>query len=68
MTEPDNDKLDKLAREMEVLFDSGRLTREEFIRIWREAVEATHGNGDEMEPFALFADDEWLEEAEKPYQ
>jgi len=64
MTEPDDEKLDKLAREMDVLFDSGRLTREEFIRIWREAVESAHGEGEEMEPFLLFAKEEWLEDLE----
>lgn len=59
---PDVKRLNALCGEAERLQEEGKLSPDAYERILEQAREAANGHGDELEPFLIYAPDEWLAE------
>jgi hypothetical protein len=56
---PDTARLDALSREINELYDGGRLTKDDYTRILAEAVAASAGHGDMVTFVYAVANPDW---------
>jgi ribosomal protein L19E len=56
MNEPDLERLQAIRDELHQLGDTGRLTKQEFDRLWTAAVEAANGHDECLEGIEMSAE------------